>query len=94
MIRDGSEPASAADGLAGAGWGRARDHVFERAIGNAQGHFSRCARCSHSVYARCWTAAHGLCLVCAPDTAAESTAARQHGLTAAFGPAAAPAGRL
>ncbi|MFE2508353.1 zinc ribbon domain-containing protein [Streptomyces naganishii] len=79
--RTGSGLTSAAEGLAGAGWGRARDHAFERAIGNAQGHFNRCARCTHYVCARCWNAAQGLCLACAPDTAAEATAAQQQGLT-------------
>ena len=71
---------SAADGLAGAGWGQARDHAFQRAINNAQGHFNRCARCTDYVCGRCWNAAQGLCLHCAPDTAAEAMAAQQRGL--------------
>ncbi|MFI5977743.1 zinc ribbon domain-containing protein [Streptomyces sp. NPDC051452] len=78
--RAGGGLTSAADGLAGAGWGPARDKAFERAIGNAQGHFNRCARCTHYVCGRCWHAAQGLCLNCAPDTAAEAMAAQQRGL--------------
>ncbi|MFC9646634.1 zinc ribbon domain-containing protein [Streptomyces mirabilis] len=50
------------------------------AIGNAQGHFNRCARCTDYVCGRCWNAAQGLCLRCAPDTAAEAMAAQQRGL--------------
>ncbi|MFG2949936.1 double zinc ribbon domain-containing protein [Streptomyces adustus] len=76
----GSGVTSAADGLAGAGWGQARDQAFDRAIGNAQGHFNRCARCTNQVCDRCWNAAQGLCLHCAPDTAAEAMAAQQRGL--------------
>ncbi|MFF7335120.1 zinc ribbon domain-containing protein [Streptomyces sp. NPDC008150] len=71
---------SAADGLANAGWGSARDAAFRRAIGNAQGHFNRCARCTSYVCGRCWNAGQGLCLNCAPDTAAEAMASRQRGL--------------
>ncbi|MER6075274.1 zinc ribbon domain-containing protein [Streptomyces sp. NPDC001817] len=78
--RSGSGISSAADGLAGAGWGRARDHAFERAVSNARGHFNRCARCTDYVCGRCWNAAQGLCLRCAPDTAAEAMAAQQRGL--------------
>ncbi|AXI78391.1 double zinc ribbon domain-containing protein [Peterkaempfera bronchialis] len=78
--RTGSTIGAAADGLAGAGWGSARDSAFQRAIGNAEGHFNRCARCTHYVCGRCWNGAQGLCLNCAPDTAAEATAAQQRGL--------------
>ncbi|MDB1088285.1 zinc ribbon domain-containing protein [Streptomyces sp. ACA25] len=70
----------AADGLAGAGWGNARDEAFQRAVGNAERHFNRCARCTRQVCAKCWNIDQGLCLRCAPDTAAEVMAAKHRGL--------------
>ncbi|MEU6174965.1 zinc ribbon domain-containing protein [Streptantibioticus parmotrematis] len=78
--RVGNDLGTAAEGLAGAGWGGARDAAFRRAIERAGSHFDRCARCTSHVCARCWNADQGLCLVCAPDTAAETAAARQRGL--------------
>jgi hypothetical protein len=78
--RTGSGVSSAADGLAGAGYGGARDIAFQRAISNAQGHFNRCPRCTGYVCNRCWNAGQGICLNCAPDTAAEALAAQQRGL--------------
>ncbi|MFJ6214734.1 zinc ribbon domain-containing protein [Streptomyces sp. NPDC092296] len=78
--RTGSSISTAVDGLAGAGWGSARDAAFQRAITNAETHFNRCGRCTDYVCGRCWNAAQGLCLHCAPDTAAEALAARQRGL--------------
>lgn len=71
---------SAADGLAGAGYGNARDAAFQRAITNAEGHFNRCPRCTNYVCQRCWNADQGICLTCAPDTAAEALAAQRRGL--------------
>ncbi|MFE9427155.1 zinc ribbon domain-containing protein [Kitasatospora sp. NPDC006697] len=71
---------NAADGLAGAGYGNAHDAAFQRAITTSQQHFHRCARCTHHVCDKCWNTAKGLCLGCAPDTAAEAEAARQRGL--------------
>ena len=78
--RAGNEVSTAVDGLAGAGYGNARDAAFQRAIDNAKGHFNRCARCTSYVCGRCWNAGQGLCLNCAPDTAAEALAAQQRGL--------------
>ncbi|MBY8882451.1 double zinc ribbon domain-containing protein [Actinacidiphila acidipaludis] len=78
--RTGTGVSSAAEGLAGAGFGSARDASFQRAISNAEGHFNRCPRCTHYVCNRCWNAGQGICLTCAPDTAAEAVAARQRGL--------------
>lgn len=89
----GSGVSSAADGLAGAGYGRARDAAFERAIGDAAGHFNRCPRCTDHVCGRCWNAAQGICLQCAPDTAAEAVAARQRGLNDAVAERAYAAGQ-
>lgn len=73
---------SAADGMAGAGWGHARDASLRRAVATAQTHFNRCARCAIHVCARCWNGTQGLCLGCAPDTAAELAASQQRGLNA------------
>jgi hypothetical protein len=78
--RTGSEASTAINGLVGANWGPSRDAAFKRAIAEASGHFNRCARCTSHVCGSCWNAAQGLCLVCAPDTAAEVAAARQRGL--------------
>lgn len=70
----------AADGLAGAGWGSARDAAFQRAVEAGQQRFKRCARCTNPVCDQCWNEEIGLCLRCAPDTSAEAGAARQRGL--------------
>ncbi|MBB1246238.1 zinc ribbon domain-containing protein [Streptomyces durbertensis] len=70
----------AADGLAGAGWGQARDEAFQRAVTEVQRHFHRCARCTDAVCGRCWNVEAGMCLRCVPDTAAEVQAARHRGL--------------
>jgi hypothetical protein len=78
--RTGSGVSSAADGLAGAGYGHARDAAFRRAIDTARTHFNRCPRCTGYVCNRCWNAGQGICLTCAPDTAAEAVAARRRGL--------------
>nr|WP_184346712.1 zinc ribbon domain-containing protein [Streptomyces olivoverticillatus] len=76
----GSGVGSAAEGLAGSGWGSARDASFQRAIKAAEGHFNRCARCACYVCGRCWHPEQGLCFSCAPDTAGEAMAAQQRGL--------------
>ncbi|MBV7669019.1 zinc ribbon domain-containing protein [Streptomyces halstedii] len=84
---------NAADGLAGATWGGARDNAFQRAITNAQGHFNRCPRCTSYVCGRCWNAELGLCMQCAPDTAAEAEAARRQGMNASVSDRAYSAGQ-
>ncbi|MEV7027946.1 zinc ribbon domain-containing protein [Kitasatospora sp. NPDC093558] len=71
---------NAADGLAGHTWGGARDAAFQRAITNAQTHFNRCGRCTTYVCGRCFDPGQGLCLTCAPDTAAEAMVAQRRGL--------------
>jgi hypothetical protein len=78
--RAGSEASSALGGLVGANWGPAKDSAFQKAVADATIHFNRCARCTSYVCARCWNAAQGLCLGCAPDTAAEVAASQQRGL--------------
>ncbi|MEV5509659.1 double zinc ribbon domain-containing protein [Streptomyces orinoci] len=78
--RVAGEISTAADGLAGSGWGSSRDAAFQRAITAAQGHFNRCARCAGYVCGRCWHPAQGICFTCAPDTSGEMLAAQQRGL--------------
>jgi len=78
--RSTSEASQAISGMVGAHWGPAKDSAFQKAISEADGHFHRCARCTTHVCGSCWDAAQGLCLTCAPDTAAEVAAARQRGL--------------
>ncbi|MGC0419365.1 zinc ribbon domain-containing protein [Embleya sp. AB8] len=77
--RAGSEASTAASGLATAGYGRARDTAFTKAIQNAEGHFNRCGRCTNYVCGRCFDTSLGLCATCAPDTAAEAAAATVRG---------------
>jgi len=83
---------NAAEGLASAGWGTARDTAFKQAIAAAQAHFHRCAHCHRYVCDRCWNVASGLCMDCAPDLAAEVQAARHAGTVEAATEAARTAG--
>lgn len=85
---------NAADGLAGAGYGTARDAAFSRAAADVERRFNRCARCTQQVCNRCWNAAQGLCLNCAPDTAAEALAAQQRGLNDSAAERAYAAGQI
>ena len=78
--RAGNEASTALSGLVGANWGPSKDTAFQKAITEATGHFNRCPRCTGHVCGTCWNAAHGLCLTCAPDTAAEVAVAQQRGL--------------
>jgi hypothetical protein len=70
---------SAAQGLAQAGWGEARDREFKKALEQAKQHFHRCAKCMNYVCDRCWNAQKGLCMECAPCLEAEIEAARMQG---------------
>jgi len=73
----------AAEGIAEAGFGKARDEAFRAAVENAKKHFHRCARCSNYFCDRCWNPGKGLCLNCAPDAEVEIEAARAEGEVAA-----------
>jgi rRNA maturation endonuclease Nob1 len=75
----GSSLDNAAEGLAQAGWGTARDAAFKQAISVATAHFHRCARCHNYVCDSCWNTDSGLCQSCAPDLATEVEAARHGG---------------
>lgn len=75
----GNQIDNAADGLARAGWGTARDGAFKTAIGAAEKHFHRCAHCHRYACDRCSNEESGLCVNCAPDLAAEVQAARHAG---------------
>lgn len=79
----GNEINNAAEGLARAGWGTARDSAFKTAINAAEKHFHRCAHCHQYVCDRCWNNETGLCLSCAPDLAAEVQTARHAGVVQA-----------
>ncbi len=70
---------SAAEGLAQAGYGKAHDEAFARAIDQAKSHFHRCARCMQYACDTCWNTAKGLCRNCAPDAEVEIDAARAQG---------------
>jgi rRNA maturation endonuclease Nob1 len=69
----------AAEGVAEAGYGKARDEAFRAAIESAKKHFHRCARCSNYFCDRCWNSQKGLCLQCAPNAELEVEAARAEG---------------
>lgn len=88
----GWDVANAVDGLADAGWHKARDAAFQRAIAKAEAHFHRCARCTGHVCDNCFNADRGLCLDCAPDVQAEVEQARAEGEVSAAREAAAAAG--
>jgi len=88
----GFDVANTVGGLADAGWHRARDAAFQRAIAKADGHFHRCAHCSQHVCGNCWNAERGLCRQCAPDLQSEVEQARAQGQVAAARDAATAAG--
>lgn len=88
----GWDVANTVGGLADAGWHRARDGAFQRAIGKAQGHFHRCAHCTQHVCDNCWNADRGMCRYCAPDLQTEVEQARAQGQVAAARQAASEAG--
>jgi len=88
----GWDVANTVGGLADAGWHKARDAAFQRAIGKAQAHFHRCARCTNRVCDSCWDAERGLCRDCAPDLQAEVEQARAQGEVSAARDAASAAG--
>jgi hypothetical protein len=67
------------DGLAQAGWRKARDEACQAAIEQAKDHFHRCARCHQYVCDLCWKVSSGLCMNCSPSVEAEIEAARTQG---------------
>jgi rRNA maturation endonuclease Nob1 len=88
----GWDVANTVDGLATTGWHKARDNAFQRAIGRADEHFHRCARCTEHVCDNCWNADRGLCRICAPDLQSEVEQARAQGEVAAARQAASEVG--
>jgi uncharacterized OB-fold protein len=50
-----------------AGWEKAHDTAFQKAIEEAQPHFHKCKRCGHWVDDDCWNTPRNLCKDCAPD---------------------------
>lgn len=57
----------AAGTVRSAGWQKAWDVAFERAVQEAMPHFNKCKRCGHWVDEDCWNKERGLCKDCAPD---------------------------
>lgn len=58
---------SAAHTVRSAGWQKAHDDAFTRAVQEAQPHFHKCKRCGHWVDDDCWNMQRNLCKDCAPD---------------------------
>ena len=58
---------SAARTVRSAGWQKAHDDAFGRAVQEAQPHFHKCKRCGHWVDDDCWNTERNLCKDCAPD---------------------------
>ena len=88
----GWDVANTVGGLADAGWHKARDAAFQRAITKAEAHFHRCARCTNHVCDNCFNADRGLCKDCAPDLQTEVEQARAQGEVSAARDAASAAG--
>jgi rRNA maturation endonuclease Nob1 len=84
--------ANTVGGLADAGWHKARDAAFQRAITKAEGHFHRCAKCTQHVCDNCWNGERGMCRNCAPDLQTEVEQARAQGEVYAARTAASEAG--
>jgi hypothetical protein len=88
----GFDVANTVGGLADAGWHKARDAAFQRAITQADSHFHRCARCTQHTCDNCWNADRGMCRHCAPDLQTEVEQARAEAEVSAARSAAAEAG--
>ncbi|MGB7538766.1 MAG: zinc ribbon domain-containing protein [Anaerolineales bacterium] len=60
-----------------AGWQKAHDAAFEKAMRELKPDFVQCPRCSAWVCRRsCWNTSKGLCKECAPDLGVEMAAAQ------------------
>ena len=60
-----------------AGWQKARDDAFEKAIVEIKPDFVQCPRCQKWVCReKCWNVKRGLCKDCAPDLGVEMSAAQ------------------
>jgi hypothetical protein len=60
-----------------AGWQKARDEAFEKAIEEIKPNFVQCPRCQQWVCReKCWNNKRGLCKNCAPDLGVEMSAAQ------------------
>lgn len=49
-----------------AGWSKARDEAFRKAVGQAREHFHRCPRCANHNCDNCWNEDEGTCIACVP----------------------------
>ncbi len=60
-----------------AGWQKAKDAEYEKAIAEIKPNFQQCPRCSNWVCRKsCWNNKKGLCKNCAPDLGVEMSAAQ------------------
>jgi membrane protease subunit (stomatin/prohibitin family) len=60
-----------------AGWERAHDEAFVRALKEVKADFVQCPRCSNWVCRKnCWNTSKGLCKECSPDLGVEMAAAQ------------------
>jgi hypothetical protein len=58
---------TAVDGIDRGLRGKEHDAAYEKAIGQALAHFTKCSLCGSWVDTHCWNAEVGLCEGCAPD---------------------------
>lgn len=68
--------AAAGHKIHSAAWERQHDEEFKKAIEEVKPYFKQCKRCAKWVDDTCWNGERGLCLDCAPDLAAEYSAAQ------------------
>ena len=69
--------ANVSERVRSAGWQKARDEAFEKAIVEIKPNFIQCPRCQAWVCKeKCWNNKRGLCKTCAPDLGVEMSAAQ------------------
>lgn len=72
-----SRAADLGEHVRSAGWEKAHDDAFERAMQEVRDDFIQCPRCSNWVCKKaCWNSQRGLCKDCAPDLGVEMAAAQ------------------
>ncbi len=72
-----SSAANISNRVRSAGWQKARDEAFMKAIEEVKPNFLQCPRCQKWVCKdRCWNNKRGLCKGCAPDLGVEMSAAQ------------------
>lgn len=72
-----SSAANVGERVRTAGWQKARDEAFDKAIQEIKPNFIQCPRCQAWVCReKCWNNKRGLCKECAPDLGVEMSAAQ------------------